>query len=292
MMLISILRYSGKNIFEFYFSNSKIGWSFIVTFVLYSALFSGIVSLLFAFTGNALYNYTNFSSESFLDKLSLNPVAYINFSSVISAVFILNLSLLALIFHKTIDGKEAFPKKLKQIFVNIPASVFESYVIGLLGLLIVYMLFYFPLFKSYISPDGIIGDSRDFFTHDKLSQFFEWMNSILYLFLNYLPYLLAIRIVGKGIGLENIYKNFRTHKFQVFSVLILSFTSQTVIYTFLEYCRVYILNLLTIPFADFALPSIIFYVFFIIILTYLIPVSALSLLYPLRYKNPQIKCGM
>jgi len=132
MNVILILRYSGKNIFNFYFSNIKSGWKFIL--------------------------------------------------------------------NKSVESSRPVPKKLKQIFSEIPLALKENYLFGLVAVLIVHFIFYFPLFETYLSTDDIIANSNEMVTHGKTSQFLEWINSIVNLILEFLPNLFAIQIISKGIG--------------------------------------------------------------------------------------------
>jgi hypothetical protein len=280
MRLLSNIQSSLNTIFELYKSQWKSYYSFSILFVLVSSIASTILGLLILLVYQqtiGLVTGETFRSQ-LVDILLMNDVSL---SYIISYITIMNFGLYAAF----ISVNQQLPKPVisfKSFRESITSSLWVDYFLFIVaGTFCIKLIAWLSNPVSYRN-DGSLEDILNVTSFNSLE---NWAYRLIMIILDYAPYIFAFLMLRKHLKKTDMLSKNKKGWMPFWNVLILSFVISTVGYEFTTIINNTIVRLISIPFVEEYIPTILGLLLHVFLIALFYPAFAGSLLFPLVQKD-------
>jgi hypothetical protein len=264
------LKTSIIQIIDLYEQRSKSFYSFSLIFSIFSTIITGIIAVIIGLLASNILNIDGISKNSTFWEIIREPFILKHIGELSSYLIIISLGLYAVYLKKNLNNI-GFHPTFKNFLKTITSKNWKNFIL-IIGLFcLIYLLTFKELFDTEKENTGILGLLNQFIDPNYVSRkilFYKWINSIIELVKNYLPYFGAMYILISD-QYEKLDKNILKQYKSIFLVMIiLSFCVNTILTNVMEYLNFYVINLINIPFHEPILVSILKFNFFIIATAY------------------------
>ena len=279
--MIDNLFFSISSIFELYRSKAKSFYGFSFAFILLASIVSAVCALIVCWGADKLYILG-------YDELRFY-IWYLKFTQLSIYCLVIFLGLYALCLKK-VEDKRIIDKPSLQIFIkSISQNEWNNFVILLSIYLILYMITIKDLFDTSSEKTGFFNFSQNYnSTDDAKYKLYGWLNSMIQLIKEYLPFLFSFLFLARVIIGKLSWKIIMQYKNALLSLFILVFCISAISLSINDYIIKYIIKLIEVPFKDSIGPGIFSSFIYFMLGTYFCLAFAAAIYYPFIYEHKKI----
>jgi len=278
--MIDALKFSINSIFDFYRQKIKGFYNFSLGFIALSAVYSVVISITiilisdkFGILPKYQLSHNNSIGEFLLDSLTSQAGR-----SLLESFAILSLGLYAIYLKGQLQNDQK--SSVKGFLKALSTKDWTMFMFVALIVCVIQVITIDGPFYSNQNEKGLLGTINIFYQETWKIRLFKWLDSIINLIKDYLPYIGALYLVMNNIKDRPGQQLLKNAKTILLPVLILSFCANTIGGEVFYYFHKYIITLFYIPFRDNISPGILGIVAYIIMTAYFVPAVAGAVLFP------------
>ena len=252
--MLENLSRSLQSIFNLYKEkrNSYFGFSF--AFGMLTLFASLILSLLISYAAKAIFEWEGNNEVIYEDALIMTT-----FPKLTSYFYILSFGMYAIYLKKILHIKSQFPTlsemndainekpTLKELFASITPRM-QTIIIGVIFVIgIIYTLLFKEFYNAKIQDWGMINQNSLGESPIK-ENFFIWVNAVVELFKQYLPYFGTLYIFLCDYDSTFSITDFSKYKHSIVTFILLAFCIVSISANVKSYLDIYIISIINIPF--------------------------------------------
>jgi hypothetical protein len=243
-----------QSIFDLYKEKRNSYFAFSFSFGMLTLFASLVLSLLVCYAAKAIFEWEGNNEVIFEDALVMK-----NFPKLTSYFYVLSFGMYAIYLRKILHIK-AQDSTLSEMYNSVNekptlnglfASITPRMQTVIISVILVIGIIYTLLFKEFYYAKyqdwGIMNESSLEDSPVK-ENFFIWVNAVIELFKQYLPYLGALYIFLSDYDSSFSTTNFSKHKQSIITFLLLSFCIASISANVKSYLDIYIISFINIPF--------------------------------------------
>jgi hypothetical protein len=272
--------------------------SIISTFDLYAGVWKRFytLSIVFLILSNCIavvpslisWAILNTSPGSSLDGDALERTFGAGMLQLGRSIAVLNLGLYAIFLLK--ENRKGFrekPYRLDELFKAISGEEWGRYAILIIILAVLHIVTAQPVFDTPLHSSSLLTGIFGADYNEPEVKILVWLNSIIDLVMQYIPYLFAIFLIHKHFrvndpsGLHNTYKN------SLFAAMILIFCLNNLSGAVISYLDQYVATLIRVPFIDPVAPTLLNIFIYMVIAAFFYLGYAAILVYPFKHAGEE-----
>jgi hypothetical protein len=286
--MIEILKQTVASTLDLFKSRSGNYLNFSFLFYILFSVITSLAAIAYFYLLDFFYDI-NFGQESSLVDLLLFSKGTGYLTQYITGLFFISLGLYAVYITNIPAEKDPsidsfFSSLTKKNIMDFFSVVFVYTLIAL--------LFYGGILKTELVPDnseeGILGSIDDFGESVRESRdfkFYQWVDSLFSLVLVFIPYIGALYIVASHVNGTTLKSFFKEYKKNIFAILIILFSLNTIINTGIQHFKYYIVSIKDIAITEPISSAVLGFIISSVSYSYFLLMIAGVLLYTVLYSH-------
>ncbi len=291
MKVLDILRDSILSIFDLYRQKGRSFFGFSLNFAIWTAVFTFLLATFICFLGDTIYDYRKLKGDDFFSNLLFEPYMSVHFFNLSKSFALISFGIYAFYLFLNLNTPD-FKPGINHLVKTCPNSLWSAAGIVLAAFSAFYLLTFKDLFDVRYDESGIF-DVNEIFGYskriDKENQFYEWINSVIWLLKYYLPYLAATILFLMASGEDFSLKMLIRYKNAFLTILILAFCIEAITDVLVNDIDFYFVSLIKIPFSEYIAFSIFGMFIKILVSAYFFLAFAAMILFPVIHVKNHIE---